>query len=258
MAARQRNPYRFLRSIRPCELGLLLKWLLRVSRREVAFGNARLWLDPASDFGVRLLDEGVYEPSVGHCLEQLLKPGDIFLDVGANEGWFGIHAARLVGPEGRVFCVEPQVRLWPIILRNLALNQLTNCVLLPFAIGIRSGRFTLTLAPSLNSGASSFVPSGRQAMWSKQPVTMVALDEISVLGKDRIALVKVDVEGYEVEVVRSATRLMTQRKIERWLIETHPDQLKRRGTSVQELESLLQNHGYQSRPMEGNTIWELT
>jgi FkbM family methyltransferase len=47
---------------------------------------------------------------------------------------------------------------------------------------------------------------------------MAALDDIAALNRERIALAKVDVEGYEVEVVRSATRLMRQRRIERWLI----------------------------------------
>lgn len=257
-APKQSNPYRFLCFIRPCELAVLLKWLLRVSRREVVVGNTRLWLDPASDFGARLLDEGVYEPAVSRCLEELLVPGGTFLDVGANEGWFTLCAARLVGPGGRVFCVEPQQRLWPVLQRNLALNGLTNCVLFPCAIRARSGDCTLTLAPNLNSGASTFAPSGRQAVWRRQRATMLALDEISALATARVTLAKVDVEGYEVEVVRSATRLMTQRRIERWLIETHPKQLHRLGTSVQDLESVLRRHGYQPLPREGVTIWQLS
>jgi FkbM family methyltransferase len=258
VAVKQRNPYRFLRSIRPCELALVLKWLLRVSRREVVIGNTRLWLDPASDLGVRLLDEGTYEPSVSRCLEQLLQPGGVFLDVGANEGWFTVQAARLVGPEGRVFSIEPQQRLWPVILRNLALNALTNCVVLPLAISSSPGQATLTLAPTLNAGASTLAPSRRQSLWRRQPVTLVALDGIAALNRERIALAKVDVEGYEVDVIRSATGLMRDRRIQRWLIETHPEQLQRLGTSVQQLESLLAEHGYQARSLEGNTVWELS
>ena len=258
VAVRQRNPYRFLRSIRPCELALALKWVLRVSRREVTIGKTRFWLDPASDFGARLLDEGTYEPSISRCLEEILEPGGVFLDVGANEGWFTLEAGRLVGAEGRVFCIEPQQRLWPVILRNLALNALTNCVLLPFAIGSQPGPANLTLTPTLNSGASTLAPSGRQSVWSRQPVTVVALDDIAGLHRERIALAKVDVEGYEVEVVRSATRLMKQRKIERWLIETHPKQLQRLGSSVRQLESLLSEHGYQARSLEGVPVWELS
>jgi hypothetical protein len=51
---------------------------------------------------------------------------------------------------------------------------------------------------------------------------------------------------------------MKQRRIERWLIETHPEQLHRLGTSVQQLESLLREHGYHARLLEGIPVWELS
>jgi len=253
-----RNPYKFLRSIRPCEFGALLKVILRVSRRPCDLGGQLMWLDPASDLGVRLLEDGDYEPVVGRCLTGLLKAGDTFLDVGGNEGWFSIQAARIVGPQGRVFCVEPQERLWPVILRNIALNQLTNCVLLPYAISSKPGHGELTLTPTMNSGASTLVPSSRQRWWRKQRVALTALDEIDALHHGRpVALAKVDVEGFEVEVVNSAVRLMAEQRISRWLIETHPQQLERLGSSVQQLESTLQNHGYQRRLVRETVVWEL-
>lgn len=252
------NPYQFLYSIRPCELGAFLKFLLRVSRREYAFDGQNMWLDPASDLGVRLLAEGDYEPAMGRCLRELLKAGDTFLDVGANEGWFSILAARLVGSGGRVFCVEPQERLWPVILHNLALNRLTNCVLLPYAISSNPGSAALTLTPTMNSGASTLVPSTRQSLWRKQRVVTTALDSIAELRRGpNVSLAKVDVEGFEVEVVRSAARLIAERRISRWLIETHPPQLQQLGSSVGELESTLQRHGYRQRTVEETSVWEL-
>jgi FkbM family methyltransferase len=223
----------------------------------VAIGTNTFWLDPASDFGARLLEENSYEPALTRCLERLLKPGEVFLDVGANEGWFSVQAAQLVGSDGRVFAVEPQQRLWPVLLRNFSLNRLTHCVLLPYAISSRPGHGTLTLAPDLNTGASTLVPMPRQFLWRKQLVVTMALDDLTVLNREQIALAKVDVEGFEVEVVRSAAQLMARRNIQRWLIETHPEQLHRLGTSVGKLESILQSNGYHPHTTQGVTIWTL-
>lgn len=252
------NPYRFLLSLRPCELGVLLKTLLRVKRRVCSIGGWQLWLDPASDLGARLLADHDYEPTLGRCLKVLLKPGDVFLDVGANEGWFTLQAARLVGPTGHVFSLEPQERLWPVILKNLALNGLANCTVLPYAIGAQPGRASLVLTPSTNTGASSLLPGPRRFFRAKQNAQMVTLDQLAELAHvSRIALVKVDVEGFELEVLRSARRLMAEKRVRRWQIETHVQQLQALGTSEADLESLLAANGYRLRMVEGVSVWEL-
>lgn len=68
--------------------------------------GAGLLFNSSGAFPSRAL--GTVETEVQDALAELLRPGDVFYDVGANVGYFTIIAARLVGPEGRVVAVEPQ------------------------------------------------------------------------------------------------------------------------------------------------------
>src|SRR5438093_9364815 len=109
--------YRRLLSIRPTQLGCLIKKLLFVRRRVTyAHNGCAYWIDPVSVFGFTLLSQQVYEESLSHVVETLLQAGDTFIDVGGNEGYFSILAARHV-QNGQVLCVEPQKRLLPVIRR---------------------------------------------------------------------------------------------------------------------------------------------
>jgi len=84
----------WLTRMRPLELGIFLKWLLRVRRLETEAQGIKLWVDPASNFGKRVLREGNYESELTAAVGELLQPGQTFVDVGANEGWFSMLAAN--------------------------------------------------------------------------------------------------------------------------------------------------------------------
>jgi len=126
----------WLTRLRPLELAECLKKALRIRRYEIEEEGLRVWIDPVSNVGSRLLAEGTYEKKLTEALPHLLGPNLTFYDVGANEGWFSLVAARIVGPSGRVIAVEPQERLWPVILHNASLPILPTsvCSLTPLPI----------------------------------------------------------------------------------------------------------------------------
>src|SRR5271166_4012338 len=148
---------RLLLRVRPIELAGVLKGILRISYREVRVGTRSFWLDPASNFGSRLLGDGFYERDLSDTISRLLKPGDVFVDLGANEGYFSVLASDIVGESGHIYSIEPQARLWSVIIRNFMLNNQTNYTLIPYAIGVSEGFIDLILNPSLNTGASTAV-----------------------------------------------------------------------------------------------------
>jgi FkbM family methyltransferase len=180
--------YEFLtRKVRPIELALVLKWLLRIKRREVDVNGASFFLDPVSDFGIRLLKMGEYEKAMSQAVDDILNPGDEFVDLGANEGYFTILAAKKVGPKGVVISIEPQERLWKVIVKNISNNELTNIRLLPYGIGAKKDLFRLNLFPSTNTGASSFSASFnfkmsfqklRRFLFGSHLVRVLTLDEL--------------------------------------------------------------------------------
>ena len=231
--------------IRPVELAELLKGLLGISYREVRVGERTFWLDPASNFGHRLITETFYEPEVTAKILGLLGPGDTFVDLGANEGYFSLLASERVGEGGHVFAIEPQARLWPVIIRNLMLNGRSNYTLVPYAIGDAEGFIEILLNPSLNTGASTAVSSARRRFFKRQKVGILPLEKaFERFRVPEVAVMKVDIEGYELNALRSLGPRLSEGFVRHFLIEVHPGQLGQLGQSPEELRALLMKSGY--------------
>ena len=238
------------------ELAELLKRLLGIGHEEFEVGGRTWYLDPASDFGSRLLAEQSYEGDATEVLLSLLRPGDVFLDIGANEGWYSVRAAEKVGETGKVIPIEPQARLWPVILRNFQLNRLHNYRLIPYAVGCSEGFIEISVYPSVNTGASSLVSQARTRAMRRQKAGILPLTRIAqICGISGARLAKIDVEGFELEVLKSAGDLLG--RIEHLYVELHPPQLQALGQSTEEVERLLENKGYRKRQMSGVDLWVL-
>jgi FkbM family methyltransferase len=149
---------------------------------------------------------GDAEPEVQEALAELIKPGQTVYDVGANIGFFTILCSRLVGPQGKVYAFEPIPENLVTLRHNIALNKLTNVVVVEQALSASTGTAEMFVSPwsafhSLDvAGASkreNHGPDGGQIT-----VATVTLDEF--LQRDGVSapdLVKLDVEGAELLVV---------------------------------------------------------
>lgn len=243
--------------MRPLELGIFMKWLLRVRRLETEAQRIKLWVDPASNFGKRVLREGNYEADLTGAVSELLLPGQTFVDVGANEGWFSMLAAKLVGCSGRVLACEPQERLWPVITKNIFLNDYTSVQLLPFAVAEQPGEAVINLYPSVNTGSSNISATKRR--WeSQQRIKLLPLTDIlGSLRGGEVDLMKIDVEGFEHKVLLSAGEHLGK-TIKRLVVELHPAQLEALGSSEAQVVALLESRGYSKRVVCGVDVWELS
>jgi FkbM family methyltransferase len=156
--------------------------------------------------GMALILEGCWEKELTARVQENLKPGDVFVDVGANMGYYTLLASRLVGPDGLVLAYEPSPSNLQMLLRNLTLNQSRNVAVFSLALSDRSTIAKLWSAPSYNTGVCSLrgpefvVPSE----YTLAPTSR--LDELRTLQSlaDRIRLIKVDAEGHDMEVLRGA------------------------------------------------------
>lgn len=133
----------------------------------------------------------------------ILGPGAVVLDVGANIGVHTVYFARAVGPGGRVIASEPQRLVYQTLCGNLALNSLTNVEAINVAVGAASG--VLTLPPLDYRSEHNFggVRLGNQE--GGEDVSVVTLDS---LGLAAVFLIKIDVEGMELSVLRGAQTLL--------------------------------------------------
>ena len=144
-------------------------------------------------------------------MKSLLSEGDTFVDVGANFGTFSLLASRIVGASGIVIAVEPQERLAAMIEESLTLSEIQHCRVERVACGSASGERTL-LVPADDSGRAGFFAGfSARPGHAKQSVTVKTLDElIQRHGGSPPALIKIDVEGSEIDVLDGAESTIRQ------------------------------------------------
>jgi FkbM family methyltransferase len=145
---------------------------------------------------------------------QVVRPGDSAIDVGANLGSHVVPLARRTGPAGRVFAFEPQPRIFELLAANVAANCLENVELHHAACAETAGAVEL---PAIDYGREAnfgginvreLELAGRNAEAAGQRVSVVTLDES--VNPERLRLIKIDVEGMELEVLRGGSRLLSK------------------------------------------------
>lgn len=246
--------------VRPVEIRLLAKYLLGIKRKTIQLQDSRVYyIDPVSNLGLQLQKHGTYEPETTKIISTLLKEGDTFVDLGCNEGYFAILAGKICGTQGKVFAIEPQERLWDIIIKNSQLNGLSNIELVPYGIGSIQTELLLNLYPSTNSGASSFSSAYnftisarwlRKKLYGTQVVKVVTLDDLKNGFPADIKLIKIDIEGFEYEALKGATLLLQSKVFKHLLIEVHPQALHGMHQSESDIDKLLASYGYSKKAIE--------
>jgi FkbM family methyltransferase len=150
-----------------------------------------------------------YEPDVRSFLEYALRPGDTFIDCGANVGYFSVQAGALVGSKGQVIAIEANPRTFKLLERNLLANHFGTAV--HCALTSQVGEVELFM-PGDWDVYSSLRADGLVEGHADQSFTVAArtLDEVvSELALRKVDLVKVDIEGGELDVLRSAPKLLS-------------------------------------------------
>jgi len=189
-----------------------------------------------------------------NTLRSLLREGDTFLDIGANEGYFSIIAAQIVGRSGKVISIEPQTRLQSVLFRNIFENGAYNVNVFQRVISDSIGSATLSLAPDVNAGSSGVFRATKYAVPTELVPQTTLAQFLSLLRVDRIRLMKVDVEGYEHEVVLGSKEVFEGGLVENLALELHPAILKRRGKSESDMLSFLSANGYQRNTDHRNLV----
>ena len=152
-------------------------------------------------------------------LSKLLKPGMRVVDVGANIGYYLLLFEKYIGSEGEVICIEPSVENLPELKKNIEINRFVNVKLFDVAIGMDDG--TTGLRVGINSGVVE----------KNQGSYQVALRKLDSLVTDKVDFLKIDVEGYEGQVLKGAQEILNRDKPILFL-EIHPSIIPEFGFSV--------------------------
>jgi FkbM family methyltransferase len=190
---------------------------------------------------------GRYEPQETQLLRALLRAGDVFVDVGANWGYYTLAAAHLVGPQGRVVAFEPEPRLFALLAANVHVNQLHHVLLQPIAAGSRHERvpFTAFRSGEGNWGLSRAIDHHRAAAADFESDSVPLDDALDAVSIGSVQLVKIDVEGSEAGVLAGMQRGLASGRYRYILLECHPALLAERGLHETSCVSALANAGYQ-------------
>lgn len=233
-----------IRRIRPAPLQAAVIRTMGLDRRRiVAFEGAQFEVNPASSLGAALVS-GAYEPEMTSFLKESLHPGDTFLDIGANEAVFSVIASLRVGSTGSVVAVEPQSRMLPLIQKNLYLNGCCNCRIVQCLLGAHEGEAKIHLAGEINTGSSSVYRITRYPTPTEnvRRITLAELFKRSNLTS--VALMKIDVEGAEADVISGGSAVLRTRIIRAIMMEYHPRILTANNSSAQSIHEYLVSSGY--------------
>jgi FkbM family methyltransferase len=180
------------------------------------------------------------EETVQEILNTQLKQGDLYVDVGANYGLHAMLAAHYVGETGRVFAFEPVPTNLRLLQRNLKLNGFQErSKVFPCALNSTGGEMVeMTIEPGLSPAASL----AENFNGSKIQVPTRTLDDCLDQEGAVPALIKIDVEGAEHEVLKGASE--TLKKGPPLLVEVHTFALPAFNSSPEELREYLATFGY--------------
>jgi FkbM family methyltransferase len=160
-------------------------------------------------FNVRAFTDDLYavlpgrEEDVNELILSSLHKGDVFLDIGANIGYYSVLAARIVGTEGEVISVEPTPATAVVLNANLKLNGLKNVTVIQKAAWNRSGYLSYYIPKGFFGWASIQKPAGNA---QKLEVETFCLDDLPSIRK--VNFIKIDAEGAEYQILQGATKTL--------------------------------------------------
>lgn len=182
--------------------------------------GSRMLLD-TEDKGLSadLWRDGTREWECPDIIHTILEPGMTCLDIGANLGYYALMSARLVGPSGRVWAIEPATKSLEILEESAALNGYENIHTRALAIGAENGTGRFGIAPYSNLCAMEGTKAAGHAQeWVEVPlVTVDTLLEREGLTPQEIDFLRFDIEGFEVQLIKGAEACLTGMRKGSWI-----------------------------------------
>ena len=203
---------------------MLFKHLKHVPESAVVVVNkSKMLLFPKrGGIHLELFLHGKREPMCTRYLvkSNILKKGDVALDVGANIGYYVLIESKLIGEKGRVYAVEPVLGNFRLLVKNVKLNSLTNVSTYQLAFGDYDGKNEIYI--SEHSNLCRMKTYSAKDIVGTQEVQMETIDTF-LQDKEIPKLIRMDVKGYEYEIIKGMTQTLKKDVI--LLVELHPEYL---------------------------------
>jgi FkbM family methyltransferase len=221
----------------------------KAGERQRRIFNCRVDLD-LRDYIQRSIYLGVFEPNESKLISGYLKPGMTFVDVGANVGYYTLLAAALVGASGHVISFEPSPYAFGRLKQAVEDNELSQVDLECAGLSHEPGEVELFLPLSEGNHAPTMIPNEGGG-----PITVPVQkldDYLHEHEVERVDLIKIDVEGYEPNVINGTMKNITEGRVRAVLCEFNSYWLERNNLSSQMFFEIMMDIGFRPTASEPN------
>jgi FkbM family methyltransferase len=215
----------------------------------------RLIVDGNSQTGRVLYLTGHYEPEITALIERLIAPGDLVVDGGAHIGFFTLLSSGRVGATGRVIAFEPSGPTAEVLEKNVRLNGRTNVTIVQAGLSDKTGTGVLAQASASETGQATLRPISDAV--SSRAVDLAALDDVLAGKQQRVALVKLDVEGAELRALQGMKRVLARDR-PHVIVEVTDTFLRQAGSAAVDLYRFLTGFGYAAHVIDWQGSQQLT
>lgn len=202
---------------------------------------------PHGGTGALIYYLGESEPEVSEFIINNLKPGHVFIDIGAHIGEYSLLASKLVGPKGLVFGFEPSQSIYQYLKDNIFLNACQNVTLENYAVSDHIGVVNFHIHNEQEK-SSIVLPETQMENMIEDMVQIrsISLDNYFKNIPTTINMIKMDVEGAELLVLKGATRLLDcdAETAPIWIFECSPENYHNFGYSIKDVFHFFSEYGY--------------
>jgi FkbM family methyltransferase len=223
------------------------RWIFIKSPWTLTLPNGSKIETPKIGTGALIYYLGYSEPEIANFINYYLKPGMCFVDIGAHLGEYCLLASSVVNNKGKVYAFEPNPDIIPFLFNNIKHNSLENVVVVNSAVSSSNGQVILHIHKEASMSSLRKIKSGNDNDFIKKvTVSTVCLNSYFFDNSRKIDIIKVDVEGAELDVIIGASCLLKKsiKDAPIWILEFNPltntDRLKKNNNVLE----ILWNNDY--------------
>lgn len=197
-------------------------WVLPKPKGETVVNTlwgGKIIVDATVDKGLErsIYYEGTYEFGCLYLIKMLLEKNYTFADIGANIGLMTIFASKTLENSGKVLSFEANPSTVKILEKNVEINKCTNVNIKPYALGSSTNKLKIYPNWNINRGGASLINYDKDSSAGVE-VDVLKLDDV-IEKNSTIDLIKIDVEGWEIEVLRGAEKILSEKNAPALIIE---------------------------------------